>query len=271
MQGIGNDYVYIDCFENNIVEPEKLAVEVSNRSFGIGSNGLILICPSSVADAKMRMFNADGSEGTMCGNGIRCVGKYVAEKIGKTDLTIETLSGIKRLSVNLLDETNAFVTVDMGKAILETRKIPVITDKKELISSSLVFNNTEFMVTAVSMGNPHVVIFDNDISVLNLNEIGPLFEKNPIFPNSVNTEFAEMVKRNEFKMRVWERGSAETLACGTGACAVVVAACLNGFADYNTEITVHLLGGDLYITCSEDLSVMMKGEAQTVFKGEYYL
>lgn len=269
MQGIGNDYVYIDCFENTIEDPEKLSVTVSDRSFGIGSNGLILICPSEIADAKMRMFNADGSEGTMCGNGIRCVGKYVAEKIGKNTLEIETLSGIKHLQVDLIDDKKAFVTVDMGKAILETEKIPVISDERELINSSIVFNNTEFKITTISMGNPHAVIFDNNISVLSLNEIGPLFEKSSMFPNSVNTEFAQIVKKNEFKMRVWERGSAETLACGTGACAVAVAACLNGFADYNTEITVHLLGGDLYITCYDDLTVTMKGEAQTVFYGEY--
>ncbi len=270
MQGIGNDYVYIDCFENKIEEPEKLAINVSDRSFGIGSNGLILICPSDVADAKMRMFNADGSEGTMCGNGIRCVGKYVAEKLGKNTLNIETLSGIKHLQVELLNEKQAFVTVDMGKAILETKEVPIISNEEKLISSSLVFDNTEYKVTALSMGNPHAVVFDNDIVSLPLSEIGPKFEKSPLFPNSVNTEFAQIVKRNEFKMRVWERGSAETLACGTGACAVAVAACLNGFADYNSEVTVHLLGGDLFITCDNDLNVIMKGEAETVFEGTYY-
>lgn len=269
MQGIGNDYVYIDCFENNIAEPEKLAVEVSNRSFGIGSNGLILICPSNVADAKMRMFNADGSEGTMCGNGIRCVGKYVAEKFGKNELSIETLSGIKYLAVELINDKKALVNVDMGKAALETKNVPVISEKDKLINATLAFGNVEYKVTALSMGNPHIVVFDDNISTLNLEDIGPIFEKSPLFPNSVNTEFAQIVSRNEFSMRVWERGSAETLACGTGACAVAVAACLNGFADFNTEITVHLLGGDLYIICRDDLTVTMKGEAQTVFCGEY--
>ena len=271
MQGIGNDYVYIDCFENNVDCPQKLAITVSNRSFGIGSNGLILICPSSVADAKMRMFNADGSEGAMCGNGIRCVGKYVAEKLGKNKLTVETLSGIKNLVVEQIDDKKAFVTVDMDRAKIDTKIVPVISGEAQLINSSMFFGNTEYKVTTISMGNPHAVVFHYDIATLPLNEIGPLFEKSELFPESVNTEFAQYVAKNEFKMRVWERGSAETLACGTGACAVVVAACLNGFADYNTEVTVHLLGGDLYITCYEDLSVTMKGYAETVFYGEYLL
>jgi diaminopimelate epimerase len=270
MQGIGNDYVYIDCFENKVEEPEKLAITVSDRSFGIGSNGLILICPSDVADAKMRMFNADGSEGTMCGNGIRCVGKYIAEKFGKNMLDIETLSGIKHLQVELLNEKKAFVTVDMGKAVLEAKNVPIISNEDKIINSSLVFDNTEYKVTALSMGNPHAVVFHSNIASLLLSEIGPMFEKSSLFPNSVNTEFAQIVKRNEFKMRVWERGSAETLACGTGACAVAVAACLNGVADYNSEITVHLLGGDLFITCDSNLNVVMKGEAEMVFEGVYY-
>lgn len=271
MQGIGNDYVYIDCFDTKIEEPEKLAVTVSNRSFGIGSNGLILICPSDVADAKMRMFNADGSEGTMCGNGIRCVGKYVYEKFGKTSLTIETLSGIKKLEVIPKNDKLAFVTVDMGTAKVSCADVPVVSQCEQLINSPLLINGTSYNVTTLSMGNPHAVVFENNIDKIRLEEIGPHFEKNLIFPQSVNTEFAEIISRNEIKMRVWERGSAETLACGTGACAVVVAACLNGLADYNCEITVHLLGGDLFITCDNDLNVIMKGEAETVFEGIFYI
>lgn len=270
MQGIGNDYVYIDCFDFDIDEPQKLSVKLSDRSFGIGSNGLILICPSSVADAKMRMFNADGSEGTMCGNGIRCVGKYVFEKTGKKNLTIETLSGIKNLEVIPKSETMALVNVDMGKARLDSADVPVLTDKEKLIDAPLVFGGKTYKVTTLSMGNPHAVVFEKNIEALPLDIIGPTFEKSDMFPESVNTEFAEVISNREINMRVWERGSAETLACGTGACAVVVAACLNKLVEFNTEITVHLRGGDLFITCDNNLNVIMKGEAQTVFEGVYF-
>lgn len=274
MHGIGNDYIYI----NNIIEKLDIntmkedIIKMSDRHKGIGSDGVIFIEASNVADAKMRMFNADGSEGKMCGNGIRCVGKYVYESgISKNNpLTIETLSGIKVLNL-ILDEEDIVksVVVDMGEAILNSKDIPVSISEKSIINYPLIIKDNEYRITCVSMGNPHAVIFTSNIDSINLNDIGPYFENNEIFPEQVNTEFVEIIDDNTFKMRVYERGSGETMACGTGACATVVAAVLNGYAKKNREVKVILKGGNLFITYKDDNHVMMRGEAATVFTGVY--
>ena len=272
MQGIGNDYIYIDCFKENIENPQVLAREMSPRRFSVGSDGLILICPSKVADAKMRMFNLDGSEGKMCGNGIRCVAKYVYDnKIAKKEkLTIETLSGIKEITVFGNSETAESLSVNMGYAELTPQKIPVLFNDEKMINEPVKIGGKTYNMTAVSMGNPHAVIFMDGIDGLDLEKCGKDFESNPLFPEKVNTEFVEVIDKNTLRMRVYERGSGETFACGTGACATVVAAVLNGFCRKNTEITVKLLGGDLYITYLENGEVIMRGGAKTVYDGEYY-
>lgn len=273
MQGIGNDYIYIDCFKENIENPEKLAKEMSPRHFSVGSDGVILICPSEKADAKMRMFNIDGSEGKMCGNGIRCVAKYVYDNgIAKKDkITVETLSGVKEISVCAENGVAKTLTVNMGKPELCPEKIPVIFSMDKLINEPCQINGKEYKITAVSMGNPHAVIYFNKIDSLDLQNSGYYFENNPIFPQKVNTEFVKVIDEKTLKMRVYERGSGETYACGTGACAVVVASVLNGLCKKDTEITVKLLGGDLFITYSSDGFVYMRGPAKTVYEGEYYL
>ncbi|MCQ2450677.1 MAG: diaminopimelate epimerase [Clostridia bacterium] len=272
MQGIGNDYIYIDCFKENIKNPEALAKVMSPRHFSVGADGVILICPSLVADAKMRMFNLDGSEGKMCGNGIRCVAKYVYDSgIAKKDtLTIETLSGIKEIKVFAENGVAKTLTVNMGKPILKPKEIPVIFDGEKMINSPSVINGKEYNITAVSMGNPHAVIFVDDTDRLDFQNEGHFFEENPLFPEGVNTEFVKVIDEKTLQMRVYERGSGETFACGTGACATVVAAVLNGFCKKDTEITVKLLGGDLYITYSSDGFVYMRGAAKTVYDGIYY-
>lgn len=269
MQGIGNDYVYINCFENDIANPNDLAKKVSDRHFGIGSDGLILLRPSNVADVKMSMFNADGSEGRMCGNGIRCVGKlaYMLGLVHSETITVETLSGIKKLKLNVTDGKVESVRVDMGSPALEREKIPVIYGEPRMVNASIEVGGKEYRVTCVSMGNPHAVIFTRDIDNIEIEKIGPLFEKNPIFPESVNTEFVEILGNNDLKMRVWERGSGETLACGTGACAVTVAACVNGICPRNEDINVHLRGGVLKISWGND-TVWMTGPAELVYTGE---
>ncbi len=272
MQGIGNDYIYIDCFKENIKNPEALAKVMSPRHFSVGADGVILICPSLVADAKMRMFNLDGSEGKMCGNGIRCVAKYVYDSgIAKKDtLTIETLSGIKEIKVFAENGVAKTLTVNMGKPILKPKEIPVIFDGEKMINSPSVINGKEYNITAVSMGNPHAVIFVDDTDRLDFQNEGHFFEENPLFPEGVNTEFVKVIDEKTLQMRVYERGSGETFACGTGACATVVAAVLNGFCEKDTEITVKLLGGDLYITYNSDGFVYMRGAAKTVYDGIYY-
>ena len=267
MHGLGNDYVYVDCTQEKLHHPEEIAKRISDRRFGIGSDGLILICPSEKADFEMRMFNADGSEGRMCGNGIRCVGKYVYDHglTEKTDLEIDTKSGIKHLKLIVEEGKVTFVEVQMGKASLRPKDIPVETDYDDFISQPMLVGGEAYLVTCVSMGSPHAVIFSDEIDTLPLERIGPLFEHHEKFPERINTEFIQVIDRYTLNMRVWERGSGETFACGTGACASVVAAVLNGHCDYDSEITVQLRGGELFITYLQDGSVIMKGPAAHVF------
>lgn len=269
MHGIGNDYIYVNCFEEKVAEPEKTSVVVSDRRFGIGSDGLVLIMPSDKADFRMRIFNADGSEAMMCGNATRCIGKYVYDKgmTDKTEITLETNSGIKYLTLFVNDNKVESVKVDMGKAILKPSEIPVKSDLDTFISQPVNVDNVECILTCVSMGNPHAVLFTENINSLDLEKIGPYFENHEIFPNRVNTEFVEIINSHTLKMRVWERGSGETFACGTGACAVAVASVLNGFCKYDEEILIHLRGGDLRITYQKNGTVMMTGPATHVFEG----
>lgn len=269
MQGIGNDYVYVNCFEETIENPSRVAQLISDRHFGIGSDGLILICPSEMADCRMDMYNADGSQSQMCGNGVRCVGKYIHDKglTSKTTVTVETLGGIKTLSLHLKNGTVEAVTVDMGAPILSPAEIPVAGEGSTFIDQPVTVAGQEVHVTAVSMGNPHAVVFVEDTDTLPLSEIGPAYENHPIFPERTNTEFIQVLDKQNLKMRVWERGSGETLACGTGACASLVAAVLTGKTD--REATLHLLGGDLKIRWDEqDGHVYMTGPAAFVFDGE---
>ena len=269
MHGAGNDYIYFNCLESELSDPAGVAIALSPRRHAVGADGIVMICKSSVADAKMRMFNADGSEGKMCGNAIRCVARYLSERVGGfgDELTIETLSGIKRLTINRGEDGSfASVSVEMGRAILEGRSIPV--DADGLIREyPLVVGRKTWAITAVSMGNPHAVTFVSDIGRLDLNKIGPRFENHPFFPDRVNTEFVSPISDCEIGMRVWERGSGETFACGTGACASVVAACLTGRCRFDTPVTVHLRGGDLTVECRSDLTVKMTGGAEFVFDG----
>lgn len=269
MHGIGNDYIYFDCMKDQLKNPEKLAVKLSDRHFSIGGDGIILLCHSDIADCKMRMFNADGSEGKMCGNGIRCVGK-LAHDLGyvKGDsCTVETLSGVKTLNFDISpDGSVAAARVDMGEAILEGEKIPSAFRGDRVVEAPLTVDGRNYEVTLVSMGNPHCVVF-TDPDNLNLEEIGPSFEHHPSFPERINTEFVSLIGKNHLKMRVWERGSGETLACGTGACASAVAACLCGLCEEGKPITVTLLGGDLKITYSGG-RVTMYGPCELAFTGE---
>ena len=292
MEGLGNDYVYVNCFRENVENPSELAKKISDRHFGIGSDGLILIKPSETADFTMEMYNADGSQSEMCGNGIRCVGKYVYDYglTDKTSITVETLAGIKHLDFKIADGRVKLVTVNMGEPILAPQEVPVNVDEimknctavnefpEKIIESDIMeagmirdcpvrIAGRKWNITCVSMGNPHCVTFINDTDSFPLEEIGPQFETNPIFPNRVNAEFVQIVNRKYAKMRVWERGSGETLACGTGTCASVVAAILNGLTE--DEVTVKLLGGELIIKWDrESNKVYMTGPARVVFDGE---
>lgn len=275
MHGIGNDYIYVDCFLNNIdfnVMRQEI-VSMSDRNKGIGGDGVIFIMPSKVADAKMVMFNADGSEGEMCGNGIRCVGKYVYEHgISKNNpMVIETAAGLKTLDLQVENDFVNFVSVNMGSPALAAKDIPVKIDTDKVINYPLTIADMEYRITCVSMGNPHCVIFLDDIETLNLEKVGPFIENADIFPERTNVEFVSVVNDKKIKMRVWERGSGETLACGTGSCAAVVAAVYNGILKFDTEIEVHLKGGELYVTFGSDNLVTMKGSATEVFSGEYEL
>lgn len=270
MEGCGNDYVYVNGFEEKIDNPNEVAIAVSDRHFGIGSDGLIIINPSEVADFKMCMYNADGSEGKMCGNGIRCVAKYVYDfKLTDKDvITVETLSGIKTLKLNVENGKVKTVRVNMGAPILECDKVPVKYDDEKMINKPVKVDGKTFNITCVSMGNPHAVTFINDTDNLEIEKIGPKFENNEIFPDKVNTEFIQIIDKNTVKMRVWERGSGETFACGTGACASVVASMLNRLTE--NKVTVKLLGGDLEIEYNQDENtVYMTGPARVVFTGEY--
>ena len=280
MHGCGNDYVYVDGTKEKLRDMEKTAIYVSDRHFGIGSDGLIAVCPSDAADFRMVMYNADGSEGEMCGNGIRCVGKFVYDKgmTDKTHLTIETLGGIKTLELTVRDEAVTDVLVDMGSPELACEKIPVLSEDGSAaapgttaVAAPLVVDDAEYEMTCVSMGNPHCVIFcEEDVRDLDLEKIGPRFEHHERFPSRINTEFVNVLDRTHLRMRVWERGSGETLACGTGACAVTVAAVLNGLTERTVD--VELLGGHLQITYDEKTGIVwMKGPAATVFEGEICL
>lgn len=276
MHGCGNDYIYVNCFQETIEDFSETAIRVSDRHFGIGSDGLIAICPSDLADCKMRMFNSDGSEGKMCGNAIRCVAKYVYDNklVHKTTITVETLSGIKTLELHVADDKVQTVVVDMGEPSLDPAVIPMsIPNHTETIAIQVPIQITldgcqqDYAITGVSMGNPHGVIFVDDVHTLNLEKIGPLFEHHPYFPDRVNTEFVHVIDRQQIDMRVWERGSGETLACGTGSCASVMACIVNGYTDH--EVTVHLLGGDLQIRYDEATNhIFMTGPATTICTGE---
>ena len=268
MHGCGNDYIYFNGFELNIPSPEALAVRLSDRHKGIGGDGVVLILPSMVADAKMRMFNLDGSEGSMCGNAIRCVAKYLYDNgiVKKRTLKIETLSGVKTLTLSTRNGRVSSVKVDMGRVELRPEKIPVRLAGETVVSRPVTVGGVKYAVTCVSMGNPHAVIFCKDVDTVDVPRIGALFENDTRFPDRVNTEFVEIVERNRLKMRVWERGSGETQACGTGACASAVAAVLNGHCDTDTDISVQLLGGELTIRCIGE-RVYMTGECIKVFEG----
>ena len=268
MQGLGNDYVYVNCFKEKVENPSEMAVKVSNRHFGIGSDGLILIKPSEVADFEMEMYNADGSRGEMCGNGIRCVAKYVYDYglTDKTSISVETLGGIKYLDLTVEHGKVTLVKVDMGTPILKPELIPIVAKGETVIDEPIMVGGKEYHMTGVSMGNPHDVVFMDDIKNLEIEKIGPLFENHERFPNRINTEFVNVIDRHTAQMRVWERGSGETLACGTGACAVAVACILNGLTE-NT-VTVKLLGGDLQIEWDrEKNTVYMTGPAEVSFDG----
>ena len=274
MHGIGNDYIYFDCLQSELQDPERVAIELSDRHKGIGGDGIVMICVSKVADAKMRMFNADGSEGKMCGNAIRCVGKFLYDfgKTQKTHLTIETLSGIKTLDLSVEKGKVQTVRVDMGAPVLTPAEIPVKLDGfdgEKIVALEREIAGGRYSLACVSMGNPHCVVFQAPDG-LDLETLGPKFENDPMFPERVNTEFVEVLARNDVKMRVWERGSGETWACGTGACAVAVACVLNGYADRNADITVRLRGGDLTIRWTDE-TVFMTGSATLVFVGEIEL
>ena len=271
MQGLGNDYVYVNCFQEKIEEPAELARKISDRHFGVGSDGLIMINPSDKADFEMEMYNADGSRGEMCGNGIRCVAKYVYD-YGLTDkksISVETLGGIKYLDLTVEDGKVKLVKVDMGRPELEPSKVPVIAEGSSVVDAPIMVDGKEYRMTCISMGNPHAVVFvDCDVRELPLEEIGPKFENHERFPKRVNTEFVRVLDRHTAEMRVWERGSGETLACGTGACAVAAACALNGHTE--DEVTVKLLGGDLHIRWDrENDTVYMTGPAEVVFDGEW--
>lgn len=270
MHGAGNDYIYINCFEETVKNPEKLAIKVSDRHFGIGSDGLILISPSDKADFKMNIYNADGSEGMMCGNGIRCVSKYVYDNgmTDKDEISVETRSGIKLIKMNVENGKVVSARVNMGEPILEAEKIPTKFDGENVIRQKLTIDRKEYEVTCVSMGNPHCIVYVDDVKNIDIEKIGPKFENNEMFPERINTEFVHVVSDTELDMRVWERGSGETLACGTGSCAVTVASVLCGYCKRNTEIKINLLGGTLTDIWTDGGDVYMTGPAATVCTGE---
>ncbi len=269
MHGCGNDYVYVNCFEETIKNPASISKYVSDRHFGIGSDGLILICPSDIADFRMVMFNSDGSEGSMCGNGIRCVAKYVYDHgmTDKTELSVETKSGVKYLTLSVDEGKVSLVKVNMGTPCLRPHEIPVLIDRETAIHVPITVLDKEFHMTCVSMGNPHAVVFVEDTRHFPIEKYGAAFESHKLFPDRVNTEFVQLISRSEINMRVWERGAGETWACGTGTCASVVASVLNGYTEEN--VLVHLRGGDLriYYDRAAD-TVWMTGPATTVFCGE---
>lgn len=271
MHGIGNDYIYIDCMKSEPDRIPELAIEMSDRHFGVGGDGIVLICPSEVADFRMRMFNNDGSEARMCGNASRCIAKYVHDH-GLTDhnpISLETLSGIKVLSLNMNGEGEVgSVTVDMGQPELNAAAVPVVSRSEQMIEEPVETSRGTLNVTAVSMGNPHGVIFVDRIEDIDFDTLGPELERHPMWPDRANIEFVEIISPSEARMRVWERGTGETLACGTGACASAVAAALTGRCE--RKVTIHLRGGDLTIEWGDDGHVRMTGGATEVFEGNYY-
>lgn len=272
MHGIGNDYVYVNCFEESVKNSAEVSKFVSDRHFGIGSDGLILISPSAIADFRMNIYNADGSQAEMCGNGIRCVAKYVYDYglTDKTEISVETLAGIKYLRLQVENGKVASVEVNMGAPILEPKEIPVAVEESPVVNVPVEVKGKIYHMTCVSMGNPHAIIFMNNVKDLDIAAIGPYFENHTVFPKRTNTEFVEVLDRNTVNMRVWERGSDETLACGTGACATTVACILNDKTE--NEVTVHLLGGDLKIRWDREANqVYMTGPATVVFDGEITL
>ena len=269
MHGIGNDYVYVNGLKEKIENPAKLAIQISDRHFGIGSDGLILINASKVADFEMEMYNADGSRSEMCGNGIRCVGKYVYDYglTKETQVAIETLAGIKYLDLRIKEGKVETVRVDMGEPILRAEEIPILSDNEEVLEEGIFVEGKEYRMTGVSMGNPHAVVAVDEVADFPIEEIGPKFENHERFPARMNTEFIKVIDRKHVEMRVWERGSGETFACGTGACAVAVACIRSGLVD--RSVTIHLLGGDLFIEWDKRSNhVFMTGPATTVFEGE---
>lgn len=270
MHGIGNDYIYINCLASVPADLPALSIEMSDRHCGVGADGIILILPSDIADFKMRIFNADGSEALMCGNGSRCVGKYVFD-YGLTDkrlVTLETLSGIKTLSLHVTDGRVSSVTVDMGEPCVTAAEVPVLSASPELVDAPVGVSSGEVRLTAVSMGNPHGVVFTDSLASVDVHGLGRELELHPMWPDRANIEFAEVIGPDTIKMRVWERGSGETMACGTGACATAVAGVLTGRTP--RKVTVSLLGGDLNIEWAVDGHVYMTGPAATVFEGRYF-
>ena len=273
MHGTGNDYVYVNLFEETVEDPSFLAKKVSDRHFGIGSDGLILIAPSMVADCRMIMYNADGSEGAMCGNGIRCVAKYAYDHgiVNSERLTIETKSGVKTLELTIQNGKAIMARVNMGNAILQPSRIPVLAAGDTYIAQEITVGEQTYSVTCVSMGNPHCVVFVDDVDAIDIETIGPMFENHSLFPDRINTEFVQVVDERKIKMRVWERGSGETISCGTGTCAATVACVLNGYSKTGYPVEVMVRGGSLFDTYMEDGTVYMEGPAEEVFKGEFSL
>jgi diaminopimelate epimerase len=275
MHGLGNSYIYVNLFEENIPEKmlSELAVRVSNVNTGIGADGMILICPSEVAPVKMRIFNSDGSEGKNCGNGLRCVAKYAYEHqlVKETSFFIETLSGLVKAEVFVENDVVTKVTIDMGRPRLKRSEIPMVGEEAEqVVAEPIQFREEWYEMTGVSMGNPHAVFYVDDIEQAPVTTLGPIVEKDARFPEGINVEFVEVVNDHELHFRVWERGSGVTQACGTGACAAVVASVLNGKTARNKETVVHLAGGDLYITWTDEGNVLMTGPAETICTGVYY-
>lgn len=268
MQGCGNDYIFIDCFENTVDDPASLARRLSDRHFGIGGDGVVLICPSERADAAMRMFNRDGSEGLMCGNAIRCVGKYLYDTRGvrHSPITVETRAGLRSLDMIVSGGRATGARVMMGKLVTAPADIPALFDGECIVGRELTVSGKKYSVTCVSVGNPHCVVFCDDPDAMDIEKLGPEFENSPIFPERVNTEFVR-ADGGELFMRVWERGSGETLACGTGACAAAGAAVLGGICPRGEDIKVHLRGGILTVRCEADGTLYMTGDATEVFRG----
>lgn len=272
MHGTGNDYIYVNCFEETVDDPPAAARFLSDRHFGIGSDGLVLICPSDRADFKMDIYNSDGSRAKMCGNAARCVAKYVCDSkmTDKDTISLETLSGIKYINIYRENGIVTSAQVNMGSPIMKSRDIPTLIESETVISQPLKVDERIYSVTCLSMGNPHCVVFSDDIDSLDIQKIGPKFENHPAFPDRINTEFVQPISSTSIKMRVWERGAGETLSCGTGACAAAVACILNGCCKLGEDIRVTLRGGELSINLSADGSVYLTGPAQTVFTGEVF-